>query len=101
LNSRKRRFNSDLDRGVSDLIAEWKPDLAILDVVLPVMNGIDLANLLKAQYPTGRVLLFSGATRTTELMAEAAQKGCNFEILAKPVHPTVMLEAAIKMLVAE
>jgi DNA-binding response OmpR family regulator len=84
-----------------DLIAEWRPDLAILDVVLPVMNGIDLAALLKAQYPTCRVLLFSGDTRTTELMAEAAQKGCNFEILAKPVHPTVMLEAAIKMLVAD
>ena len=30
-----------------DFIAEWRPDLAILDVVLPVMNGIDLATLLR------------------------------------------------------
>lgn len=84
-----------------DLIAQWRPDLAILDVVLPVMNGIDLATLLKAQYPTCQVLLFSGATRTTELIAEAAHKGYRYEILAKPVHPTVMLESVVKMLVAD
>jgi len=84
-----------------DLIAEWRPDLAILDVVLPVMNGIDLSNLLKAQDPTCQVLLFSGATGTAELIAEAAQKGYSYEILAKPVHPTVMLETAVKMLVAD
>jgi DNA-binding NtrC family response regulator len=82
-----------------DFIAEWKPDLAILDVVLPLMNGIDLAALLNAQYPTCRVLLFSGAMHTAELMAEAVQKGYNYQILAKPVHPTVMLESALKMLV--
>jgi DNA-binding NtrC family response regulator len=64
------------------------------------MNGVDLAALLKAQYPTCRVLLFSGATRTTELMAEAAQQGYNYQVLAKPVHPTVMLETALKMLIA-
>jgi DNA-binding NtrC family response regulator len=83
-----------------DFIAEWSPNLAILDVVLPVMNGIDLAALLNAEHPTCRVLLFSGATQTAELMAEAAQKGYNYQILAKPVHPTVMLETALKILVA-
>ena len=43
-----------------ELIATWSPDLAILDVILPRMNGIDLAILLKAEYPTCLVTLFSG-----------------------------------------
>ena len=34
-------------------------------------------------------------------MAEAAQKGYNYEILANPVHPSVMLETAIKILAAD
>ena len=29
-----------------EIIADWLPDLAILDVVLPKMNGVDLAILL-------------------------------------------------------
>ena len=30
-----------------EIVVEWQPDLAILDVVLPKMNGIDLAIFLK------------------------------------------------------
>jgi len=81
-------------------IAEWSPDLAIIDVVLPLMNGIDLATLLTAQCPDCRLLLFSGQSLTADLLAEAATRGYAFEILAKPVHPTVMLETALNLLVA-
>lgn len=83
-----------------EIIAEWQPDLAILDVVLPVMNGIDLAILLKAQYPSCGILLFSGQAATAELLELAMKKGYNFEILAKPVHPDVLLESALKLLTA-
>jgi DNA-binding NtrC family response regulator len=83
-----------------EIIAEWPPDLAILDVVLPKLNGIDLAILLTAQYPACRLLLFSGQSITTDLLAEAATRGYSFDILAKPVHPTLMLDAALKLLVA-
>jgi DNA-binding NtrC family response regulator len=77
-----------------EIIAEWRPDLAVLDVVLPLMNGIDLAILLTTQYPGCRILLFSGQALTGDLLELARQKGYKFEILAKPVHPTVMLETA-------
>lgn len=81
-----------------EIIAEWLPDLATIDVVLPRMNGIDLAILLTAQCPTCRLLLFSGQWITTDLLADAAAKGYNFDILAKPVHPAVILETVSKML---
>jgi DNA-binding NtrC family response regulator len=83
-----------------EIVAEWLPDLAITDVVLPQTNGIDLAILLTAHCPACRVMLFSGQAVTVDLLAEAAKKGYKFEILAKPAHPTVMLETALNLLAA-
>jgi CheY-like chemotaxis protein len=36
--------------GAIETLAKWRPDLAILDVILPEMNGIDLAIVIKANY---------------------------------------------------
>ena len=81
-----------------ETIAEWRPDLAILDVILPQMNGIDLAIVIKANYSGCHVLLFSGHANTAMLLEEAGKKGHQFEVLAKPVHPNIMLERASALL---
>jgi DNA-binding NtrC family response regulator len=81
-----------------EIIADWQPDLAILDVALPKMNGIDLAIALKTSHPACRVLLFSGQPGTIDLIADAAEDGHPFEIVAKPVHPTVLLDRAADLL---
>jgi len=73
-------------------IASCIPDLALLDVNLPGMNGIDLAIVLKANHPECHLLLVSGHERTGGLLEEAARKGYVFNILAKPIHPTFILE---------
>ncbi|HZZ39331.1 MAG TPA: response regulator [Acidobacteriaceae bacterium] len=75
-----------------ETIAAWEPDLAILDVNLPQMNGIDLAIVLQSNRPACRLVLFSGHPSTQALMEEAAKKGNVFEILSKPVHPLFMLD---------
>jgi DNA-binding NtrC family response regulator len=84
-----------------DVIAEWQPDLAIIDVVLPKMNGVDLAIVLKSNYPFCRLLLFSGSPSTVEIAEQAAKKGHFFEILAKPVHPTFLLNTVMNLLAPE
>jgi DNA-binding NtrC family response regulator len=76
-----------------DVIADWQPNLALLDVNLPRMNGVDLAIALKASAPKCRVLLFSGYPNTEDLLNAAAEKGHLFEMIAKPVHPTLLLNA--------
>jgi len=81
-----------------EILAEWRPDLAIVDVILPEMNGIDFAIVIKANYPACHVLLFSGHANTTMLLEEAGRKGHQFEVLAKPVHPNLMLERASALL---
>ena len=75
-----------------EAIAAWTPDLAIVDVLLPQMNGIDLAMVIRDTHPGCRLVLFSGQQTTQELLEEAAKKGHLFEILAKPVHPMFMLD---------
>jgi CheY-like chemotaxis protein len=81
-----------------EMIATWQPDLAILDVMLPKMNGIEFGGVLKANYPECQVLLASGHPGTSELLEMAWRKGNHFEILAKPLHPAVILELVANML---
>jgi CheY-like chemotaxis protein len=73
------------------LIPQWHPQIAIIDVHLPCMNGIDLAIRLKVEHPGCRVTLFSGYTSTADLLEKASRDGYSLEVLAKPVHPTELL----------
>jgi len=74
------------------LIDCWTPDVAILDVGLPQMNGVELASHIRRDCPACHILLFSGLPETGELVDEAARAGEIFEILAKPVHPDFLLQ---------
>ena len=73
------------------------PDFLITDVSMPLLNGIKLGIQFKAIYPECRVLLFSGAISTGPLLEGAGQRGFEFTILAKPVHPTELLETLKQM----
>ena len=74
------------------------PALVILDVMLPGMNGVDLAISIIEDYPLTRILLFSGRDRAFAIVDEAAKRGFFFELLTKPVPPKVMLARAERML---
>ena len=73
------------------------PSLLIADVVMPGMNGVDLAIHLKSICPNCKVLLFSGNLFTTDLLDTAAGQGHFFHILAKPVHPEKLLAEIRKL----
>ena len=89
---------ADSAESAVEIVAQWLPNLAILDVDLPKMNGVDLAIALKSGHPDCRVLLFSGHPRTLDLLAQAEAEGHAFEVLVKPADPTVMLEKASLLL---
>lgn len=78
----------------------WSPNLALLDVLLPNMNGIDLAVVFKTHLPGCGVLLFSGQPSVEGLLQKARAEGHNFEILAKPIHPSVVLTTISDLLSA-
>ncbi len=74
-----------------DLARVIPPELLISDVILPGMNGIDLAIAMKKAVRDCRVLLFSGHAANVDLLASARDAGHDFTILAKPIHPAELL----------
>ena len=68
------------------------PDLVISDVVMPRMNGVDMAIAIRKEFPNARILLFSGQAVSADMLDEARGRGYDFELLAKPVHPNELLK---------
>ena len=68
------------------------PDVIISDIVMPKMNGIEMAIAIRNRCPRTRVLLISGQAGTVDLLAAARKQGHNFEVLQKPLKPEVLLK---------
>jgi DNA-binding NtrC family response regulator len=73
--------------------SEMAPDLLLSDVIMPVLSGIELAIQMRERCPNCRVLLFSGHPSTAGYLEAARARGHEFRALAKPVHPTDLLES--------
>jgi CheY-like chemotaxis protein len=69
----------------------FQPDMLISDVIMTGMTGIEAAIATRQKLPTCKILLFSGQAATADLLEKARAEGHEFEILAKPVHPTDLL----------
>ncbi len=67
-------------------------DHLVTDVVMSGMNGVDAAIAIQQVLPNCRILLISGVHNTIDFLSIAATQGHVFDILAKPVHPTILLE---------
>jgi len=73
---------------------EWKPDLILLDVRLPVLSGFDAAKEIKQRAPDIPVLLFS-IDDSEEILEHARLMGDGFLLKDKIVE---MLPNAIEAL---
>jgi DNA-binding NtrC family response regulator len=67
------------------------PDLLISDVAMPGLSGVDLAIRIKAQCPACKILFFSGHATNHDLFKDVRGQVNTFQLLQKPVHPSVML----------
>src|ERR1700737_472187 len=73
---------------------EWKPDLVLLDIRLPVLSGFDAARQIKQHQPDMPILFFS-IHDTKEISEEAQLVGDGFILKDKIVE---MLPNAIDAL---
>jgi CheY-like chemotaxis protein len=68
-----------------------RPDVVISDVMMPGITGIEAAMEIKGFLPDCRIILFSGQAATVDLLERARSKGHQFELLTKPISPSVLL----------
>lgn len=75
-----------------EIAQELRPDALISDVIMGGMSGIDAAIRVNEILPACKIILFSGQAATADLQKRAKAAGFAYEILAKPVHPEVILK---------
>jgi len=75
---------------------KFSPEILLTDVLMPAMNGFELALRVKEMLPNCRLLLFSGQASTAQLAKEQSERftrmGYRFELLPKPLHPDALLK---------
>jgi DNA-binding response OmpR family regulator len=75
-----------------DTVVSFKPDVVLLDIGLPVMDGYEVAQRLRSRIPVEqmRIVALSGYGQQTD-RERAAQAGFD-DYLVKPVEPTALTE---------
>lgn len=75
-----------------DLAARFEPDRILSDILMPGMNGVELAIAVRKMYPSVRILLFSGQAGISEILEGAEERGYKFDVIPKPIHPQKLIE---------
>jgi CheY-like chemotaxis protein len=73
-------------------IADRRPDYVLSDVLMPQMNGVELAMAIRKMYPSTRIILFSGQAGISDILLEGQRQGFQFELVAKPIHPLDLIK---------
>ena len=74
------------------LASRLKPDYLLTDVLMPQMNGVDLAIAITKVHSHTRILLFSGHVGTSAILEQGRKRGYEFQVLGKPIHPEALLK---------
>jgi DNA-binding NarL/FixJ family response regulator len=73
-----------------DVVQRHQPDVVVLDMAMPVMDGLEALPHIKRACPTARVLVVSGFDDAT-VARSAAEVGAD-DFLQKGAPPAVLLE---------
>src|SRR5262245_14766932 len=72
------------------LATELRPDLVVLDIAMPLLNGLDTARQLKEIMPEGKVV-FLTVSEDPDLAAEAFRAGANGFVLKNSAASELLL----------
>ncbi len=73
-------------------------DLVLSDVVMPKMNGVELARILRSETPDIKVLLISGHTRDRKRVVEESLTSSSCSFLQKPFTPETLVRRIRELL---
>ena len=75
---------------------EVQPDLVIMDITMPNMDGLEALKTIKAQYPDAKIIMCS-AMGQEAMVVEAIKSGAK-DFIVKPVKPDRILKAVQQIL---
>lgn len=77
-------------RAALAVVEEKTFDVALLDVRLPGMNGLELKRLLEAKQPGMKFMFLTGHGSEEDFQACSAESGCDYYLI-KPVQIEVLM----------
>lgn len=79
-----------------ELVESEKPDLVLMDLKMPIMDGLESTRRIREKYPTLPIIAVTANAFNTD-REDALAAGCN-EFLCKPVSNQQCLEAIAKLI---
>ena len=80
-----------------EIAAAIPPEVLISDVMMPGLNGVELAAAMRALVPDCKIILISGRSEGHEVVADAQQQGHELTLVTKPMHPAQLCSLLIEL----
>ena len=87
---------ADGDEAAAVLDQDW--DLLLTDIVMPGMDGIEVARLAAARHPGLRIMFITGFAAVALAAGDAAPPGA--KVLSKPIHLREIVSEVERMIAA-
>lgn len=89
-------FEAGNGQEACDIYRKEKPDLVLMDISMPVMNGMDALKEIRREDPEASVIMCTAVGQEV-MIVEAVDAGAK-EFIVKPFKPEQILDAAKKFL---
>jgi DNA-binding NarL/FixJ family response regulator len=83
-------------REAVELVEEYKPDLVVLDLSMPIMNGLDAARAIKRVLPEVPVILFSNYS---DKFSEQEARSAGISAMVSKTESVAVLVTKARLLV--
>ncbi len=74
-----------------DLVTERKPDVTLMDICMPVCDGLKATRLIKAQMPEAKIIILTTSDDDTDLFEAIKSGACGY--LLKSIDTDDLVEA--------